>query len=151
MGVALRKSSGEKSRLWYGPRMRRNAKSITTSPEIVKHIDGLTEANFNLLTRLITWLDENEKRQRKFMNCVLIRLSKIETMLIEVQGCQVADYWSPGKVTDGKRAEYLNELEARMNLGSQQMGLKMIRYIYGKDPTAESRHDRRRRWSDWEI
>jgi hypothetical protein len=38
-------------------------RSITTSPEIVRHIDGLTEANFKLLTRLISWLDPNEKAQ----------------------------------------------------------------------------------------
>ena len=131
--------------------MRRNARSITTSPEIVKHIDGLTEANFKLLTNLITWLSENEKRQRKFMDCVLIRLANAEATLTEIQGCQLADYWQPGKVRDDKRAEYLKDLEAKMDLASEQIGLKMIRYIYGKDPVPERCHDRRRRWWGWEI
>lgn len=36
------------------PGMRKNARSITVSPEIVGHIDGLTEANFTLLKGLIT-------------------------------------------------------------------------------------------------
>lgn len=89
--------------------MRRNRKSITTSPEIVKHIDGLTDANFNLLTRLIPWLAENEKRQRKYMSCVLIRLSKIETMLTELLGVELVQFWPPGRppegVSDEKRAE----------------------------------------------
>lgn len=136
---------------WYRPGMRRNARSITTSPVSVRHIEGLTEANFNLLTRLITWLDENEKRQRKFMNCVLMRLAKAETMVTQIQGCQLADFWEPSKVTDDKRCEYLKDLQARMALDSEQMGLKMIRYIYGEDPAPEPRHDRRRRWWGWEI
>jgi hypothetical protein len=131
--------------------MRTNCKSITASPEIVKHIDGLTEANFNLLTRLVPWLAENEKRQRKLKNCVLIRLSKIETMLTEVQGCQLTEFWPPGKVSDEKRTDHLKEVEARMESASEQLGLTMIRYIYGDDQAPESRHDRRRKWHGWEI
>jgi len=34
--------------VWYMVGMRRNAKSITSSTEIVKNIHALTEANFNL-------------------------------------------------------------------------------------------------------
>ena len=34
---------------------------------------------------------------------------------------------------------------------SDQVGMKMIRYIYGKDQAPEPRHDRRRRWWGWEI
>jgi hypothetical protein len=55
--------------------MRRNAKSITTSPEIVRHIEGLTEANFNLLTKLVPWLDANEQAERRFRNAVIGSLS----------------------------------------------------------------------------
>lgn len=139
------------AKIWYWPGMRRNPRSITTSPDIVKHIEGLTETNFQLLTNLITWLSENEKRQRKFMDCVMVRLANTEVTLTEIQGCQLADYWQPGKVSDEKRAECLKELKAKMDLASEQIGVKMIRYIYGKDPAPERRHDRRRRWWDWEI
>ena len=34
---------------------------------------------------------------------------------------------------------------------SEQVGAKMIRYIYGEDPVPERRHDRRRKWWGWEI
>lgn len=119
--------------------------------EIVKHIEGLTEANFKLMTSLIAWLGENERRQRKFMDCLLIRLAKIDTMLTEVQGCQLADFLQRGNVTDEKRTAYLKELEAKMDLANEQMGVKMIHYIYGKDQTPERRRDRRRRWWGWEI
>jgi hypothetical protein len=36
---------------------------------------------------------------------------------------------------------------------SEQEGIKMIQYIYGKDraPAPEPRHDRRRKWWGWEI
>ena len=144
-------ASAEKGQLWYGHGMRRNAKSITTSPEIVKHIHGLTETNFTLLTRLVPWLAENEKQQRKFVNCVLIRLSRIETMLTEVQGCQLAQLWPPGKVADKLRKEHLDEVEARMELASERMGVEMIRYMYGEDQVPVRRHDRRRKWWGWEI
>lgn len=61
--------------------MRRNARSITTSPEIVRHIDGLTEANFKLLTMLILWLDANKKRERRFRSAVIHELTRIEAAI----------------------------------------------------------------------
>ncbi|MFZ0826692.1 MAG: hypothetical protein WAO02_04640 [Verrucomicrobiia bacterium] len=136
----------------YLPRMRRNCRSITTSPEIVKHIDGLTEANFNLLTRLIGWLAENEKRQEKYRTAVLIRLAQIESMLTQVQGCQLAEYWPPtARITDEQRDQYLKEVESRTAVSSEYLLSKMVRYIYGDDPIPEVRHDRRKKWHAWEI
>jgi hypothetical protein len=135
--------------------MRRNRKSITTSPEIVEHIDGLTNAQFNLLTGLIPWLAENEKRQRKYMSCVLIRLSKIETLLTELLGVELVQFWPPGRppegVSDERRAELVQEVEERISRASEQLGLKMIRYIYGETEMSEGHHDRRRKWWGWEI
>ena len=142
---------GRAREIWYWSGMRRQRRSITTSYDIVQHIDGLTEANFKLLTMLISRLAEIEKRRRKYMTCVLIRLSKIETMLTEVQGCQLADFWPPGKVRDEERIKHVKELKARMESASEQMGLKMTRFIYGEDQGPEGRHDRRRKWWGWEI
>lgn len=36
---------------------------------------------------------------------------------------------------------------------SQKVGSDMVRFIYGEDetPEPEPRHDRRRKWSGWEI
>ena len=131
--------------------MRRNCRSITTSPEIVKHIDGLTEANFNLLTRLVPWLAENEKAQRKFRAAVLVNLSKIEATLTQVLGCQLAQYWPEGKVTDAQRAKYIKDVEEWVSSDTEQLGLKMVRYIYGPSDEAVVPRDRRRKWHGWEI
>jgi hypothetical protein len=107
---------------------------------------------FDLQTRLIQWLDANEKAQRKFRIAVLIRLSKTETMLTEIQGAQLADFWSPGtRISDEQRDKYLKEVEERVSRNSEQLGLKMVRYIYGENEMPERRHDRRRKWHGWEI
>lgn len=130
--------------------MRRNARSIKTSPEVVRHIEGLTEANFKMLTRLTEWLVENDKVNRKFRNAVLIRLSRIEATVQAIHGLQIVmQRWSPGfeeKVQ--KQAEAAEEFIAR---SSDELGLKMAKYIYGKEPASEPRRDRRRSWWGWEI
>ena len=80
-----------------------------------------------------------------------IRLSKIEAMLTEIQGAQLVDFWPPGKVTDQQRDTYVKEVEGRVSRSSEQIGIKMIRYIYGEDEVPEVRYDRRRKWWGWEI
>jgi hypothetical protein len=131
--------------------MSRKRRSITTSPEIIETIAERTKMTFDLQTRLIQWLDANEKAQRKFRMAVLIRLAKIETTLTEVQGAQLADFWAPGRVSDEQRTKYLKEVEERVSRGSELLGLKMVRYIYGETEMPEGRHDRRRKWWGWEI
>lgn len=141
--------------LWYSPGMRRNCKSITTSPEIVKHIDALTETNFNLLIKLIEWLTEKEKMQRKFRNAVLIRLSSIETKLTEVQGCQLAQFsktWPLNTLNKEQLTEYFQGMEERVFIASNQLGEKMVRYIYGpSENEVMPRRGGRRKWHGWEI
>ena len=135
--------------------MRRNAKSITTSPEIVRHIDGLTEANFKILTGLVSWLDAKERMQRRFRNAVLIRLSSIETKLTEVQGCQLAQFsktWPMNTLKKEQLTEYFQGIDERISIASNQLGEKMVRYIY--EPSEDevmSRRGGRQKWHGWEI
>lgn len=138
--------------LWYQPGMRRNARSITASPEIVKHIDGLTEANFKLLTQLIEWLAGHEKQHTKYRMAMLNRLTRMEAaislLVVGQLGLQQgkAEWFREDRLrADSKWAEdYITK-------HSDKLGLEMIRYIYGKEPAPESRRDRRRRWWGWEI
>jgi hypothetical protein len=58
--------------------MRRNSKSITTSSDIITNIAELSKTNFNLLTKLVHWMDANEKVQQKFRYVVIGNLAKIE-------------------------------------------------------------------------
>jgi hypothetical protein len=132
--------------------MGRHRKSITSSPEIIESIAERTRMTFDLHTRLIQFLAVNEKTQRKFRTAVLIRLAQIESMLTQVQGCQLADYWPPtAKITDEQREQYFKEVETRTAASSEYLLSKMVRYIYGDDPILEVRHDRRKKWHGWEI
>jgi hypothetical protein len=132
--------------------MRRNARSITTSPEIVRHIDGLTEANFKLLCQLIEWLDGHEKQHRKYRMAVINRLARMEAAVSMILVAQEAQTQSkPPWVRPEKLEEAARQAEEFIVRQSEQEGMKMIQYIYGKDQTPEPRHDRRRKWSGWEI
>lgn len=101
----------------------------------------------DILTALAHAVAANEETQRRFRTAVLIRLSKIETKLTEIQGAQLADFWAPGKVTDAKRAEYVRELEERISRASNEMGLKMVKFVYGGlealEPEPKARRKRR--------
>lgn len=136
----------------YGDGMRRNAKSVTASPDIVKHIEGLTEANFNLLTKLIDWLEDHEAQQMKFRLVTINKLAQMDAaislILVGQQATQQGgrvQYYAEQLMKDAMAAE---EFIAGQ---SEEVGMKMIRYIYGKDQAPEPRYDRRRRWSGWEI
>ena len=136
----------------YSTGMRRNARSITTSPDIVRHIDGLTEANFKLLTRLIEWLAENEKRQGKYRFAVIHRLARIEAAIsLILVGQQAQTQSKPPFYYADKLEEDARTAEEFISNQSEQVGSKIIRYIYGEDPAPETRHDRRRKWWGWEI
>ncbi|TAK99857.1 MAG: hypothetical protein EPO07_10500 [Verrucomicrobia bacterium] len=131
--------------------MRRNARSITTSPEIVKHIDGLTEANFKLLTRLIPWLDAHEKIQQKFRYAMIYKLTRLDaaiSMLLVGQQIRMQkrqEYFAEKLDEDAKAAEeFISEQ-------SEAKALKLIRFIHSESPAPEVRRDRRRKWTGWEI
>src|SRR6478609_667114 len=130
--------------------MRRNAKSITTSPEIVKHIDGLTEANFKLLTRLIEWLAGHEKQHTKYRVAIVNRLTRVEAaislILVGQLGLQQgkAEWYRADKLeADSKWAE---DFIAQKG---DKVAMEMFRYIYGEERAPEPRHDRRRGWWGW--
>lgn len=107
--------------------------------------------NHKLLIALAQALSANEKTQRRFRTVVLIRLSKIETLLTDVLGAQLAQYWPPGSVPNEKRDQLVLEVDQRISRASDELGLKMVRYIYGESDEPEVPRDRRRKWSDWEI
>ena len=134
--------------------MRRNARSITTSPEIVRHIDGLTEANFKLLTMLIPYLDADKKPERRFRIAVIQELARIESaisLVLVAQNAQSQMLLKDHSYNAEKLEEDAKKDEELISKQSESAGLNMIRYIYREDPVPEPRHDRRRRWWGWEI
>ncbi len=88
----------------------------------------------------------NEKAQRRFRAAVMSRLAKIETMVAEALGAQFVQHWPPGKVSDEQRAKWVQEVEARISTASDEMGLKMVKYIYGEaeGPSGERKTRRKR-------
>ena len=132
--------------------MRRNCKSITTSPEIVKHIHGVAEANFRLLTKLIEWLAENEKRQGKYRFAMIHRLTRMEAAIsLLLVGQQAQTQSKPPFYQTDKLMEDAKAAEEFISNQSEQVGLKLLRCIYGEDRAPEPRRDRRRKWHGWEI
>jgi hypothetical protein len=118
-------------------------------------ITNVTESvslNLNLLTKLVHHLVDVEKRQQRFRTCVLIRLSRIESMVTEVQGCQLAQCWpNHAPMTDELRTKYLQEVQDRIDSASEKLGVKMVRYIHQEPEAPEKSFDRRRKWWGWEI
>lgn len=108
--------------------------------------------DLNLLTQLAHRWVEVETKQQRFRTCVLIHLSKIEAMLTQTLGCQLAQYWPAGpRMTDELREKYIKEIQDKIEDASQTMGLKMVRFIHKEPEKQEKRFDRRRKWWGWEI
>lgn len=128
---------------------KRNSNPASIDP-LQNHYE-LTRLNFNLLTKLVPWLDDHAKQDQKFKTAVVVKLSKIEAMLTELMGCQLAQYWPDGKVTEKQRHEYIKEVQNRISIGSKETGLKMVRFIYEESSEIDPPRDRRRKWSGWEI
>jgi hypothetical protein len=107
--------------------------------------------NKQLLIALANAVAANEETQRRFRTAVLIRLSSIEAMLTEVQGAQLADFWAPGRITDEQLDKNVREVQERVSKASNELGLKMVKYIYGGTEALVERPSKGRSWSDWEI
>jgi galactose-1-phosphate uridylyltransferase len=107
--------------------------------------------NKELLIALANAVGTNEKNQHQFRTAVLVMLARIETMLTEVQSCQLVQYWPLGHVSDEQRAENLREVEERVARTSGELGLKMVRHVYGESQDSGARSGRMASCSDWEI
>ena len=107
---------------------RRSSYPITGIAEVTAEHVRLGGEVLNALAQAVA---ANEKVQQRFRVTVLMRLSRIETLLTHVQGAQLADFWGPPMVTDEKRESYLREVEERIAKASEELGLKMVKYVHG--------------------
>lgn len=129
---------------------------------------GLTDANFSLLNKLVPWLDEHRKQDAKFKMAVIARLSRAEAMLVQVLGCEVANWILKCNLTEEKEKQFMKEVNGEVETECRELGAKMVKYIYGgasgtggsatgSEPdgravcTAATGKGRRRKWSGWEI
>src|SRR5436190_4863353 len=117
--------------------MRRNRADTGTITGIAEATAERVRLGGELLQSLAIAVATSEKAQQRFRAMVLSRLARIEAMLADVQGCQLVEYWRPGKVTEEQRAIYLREVEERVSKSSHEMGIKMVRYVYGGETAVD--------------
>ena len=112
----------------------------------------LVNNDLNLLIKLVHRLMDIESREERFRTCMLIRTSKIETMLTEIMGCQLAQYWPDRQpMTEELRDKLVQEVQTRIDGASRALGIKMVSFIYEEPEKPQERFDRRRKWWGWEI
>lgn len=105
--------------------------------------------NLDLLNRLAVAVAANEKAQRRFRAAMVIRVSRIETMVQMIHGAHIAQLH---KCLESERMlEHIMDAEETISRASDNLALAMVKFIYSKSGETEVRRGRRRRWSDWEI
>lgn len=105
--------------------------------------------NLDLLNRLALAVAANEKAQRRFRTAMLIRVSRIETMVQMILGAQIAE--AHGCVESEAMEKHAKDGEERISQVSHELVLAMVRYIYDESAETRVRRGRKRQWSDWEI
>jgi hypothetical protein len=135
--------------------MKKDRKGMRSSADPIANMQEATaervRMNHELLKAFAHAFAANEKTQRKFRNAVLIRLSRIETIVQMIHGAQIAESHLNKPGCDEKVNEHANAAEAYISEHSGELGVKMIRYIYGESDELDVPRDRRRKWSNWEI
>ncbi|MEY2411020.1 MAG: hypothetical protein QOF48_3690 [Verrucomicrobiota bacterium] len=135
--------------------MKRHRTSDRWSAEPIEEARKATaervKLNHELLIAMAHALDGIEKTQRKFRTVVLLRLSRIETMLQMIHGAQIVEAHLSKPACEEKASEHAEAAETYISEHSRELGLKMVRFIYGESEEPMVRRDRRRKWSDWEI
>jgi hypothetical protein len=134
--------------------MKRNRNSTGLSADPITITAERTRMMHELLPKLALAVAANEKTQHKFTAAVLIRLAKIETVVTDILGAQLAknsEAWPLNRLNEEQLDKYFQDVEERISRCSEALGLKMVRYIYGENERPEGRHDRRRKWWGWEI
>lgn len=119
--------------------MRKYQKRITTSSAWIERAVASVAEETRLIGELLRTLAvayaANEKLQQKFRMAVLIRLSKIETVVQLIHGAQIVigeDKWDPRR--DENIEQHAKHSKEWISQKSDELGLKMVKYIYGGDP-----------------
>ena len=107
--------------------------------------------NKDLLIALAHALAANEKTQRKFRNAVFVRLTRIETIVQMIHGAQIVEAHHSEPGFEDKSRKHAENAEQFISQHGQELGLKMVKYVYGGSEEPSAPRGGRRKWSDWEI
>ena len=90
----------------------------------------------------------NEEAQRRFRTAVVIRLSRIETTVKMIHGAQIVESqrWEPR--FEEKIRERAEASEEYISQKSDELGLAMVKYIYGEPEALDPQPKTRRKRSD---
>jgi hypothetical protein len=108
-----------------------------------------TRMSLDLLQQLACAVAANEKIQQRFRTAVLIRVSRIEATVKLIHGAQIAD--AHNCVDSKEMTQHAKASDEFIAKDSNELGLAMVKYIYGHSDEKGLRRDGRRKWSDWEI
>ena len=76
---------------------------------------------------------------------VLARLAKIETMLQMVHGAQIAEAHKCQPGADEKMEQHARDAEEYIARNSQELGTKMVQYIYGESEAVPAKRKTRQK------
>jgi hypothetical protein len=120
-----------------------------------KRLKPGTPLRAEILKGLASTVTENEEAQRRFRIAVLIRLSNIETTVNMIHGAQIAAAHDLKPAREKSMKEHAQAAQGYISDHSKELCLKMVRFVYegleALGAGAETRQDRRRKWSGWEI
>jgi hypothetical protein len=87
----------------------------------------------------------NERAQRRFRTALIVRLSRIETVLNLIHGAQIVEshYSQPNR--DEHIRKHAQETEEYVSEHSKAMGMKMVRFVYDDSEILEEPQKRGRR------
>lgn len=137
---------------WYSTGMKRNCNSTGSSSDPMTVMAERTRMMHELLPQLALAVAAHERTQHRFRNAVLVRLSRIESMVLLIHGVQIAEAHMRKPHLDEEKIRKDGEYaDAFISKNSEELGMAMVKYIYGKSREANAPYDRRRKWSGWEI
>jgi len=114
---------------------------------VAEAIADRARINKDLLHALALAVAANERAQRRFRTAVLIRLSRIETMVQMIHGAQIVETHHSKPYFDEKVTEHAKDAEEYVAHHSQELGLKMVKYVYDEPEAPGARGKRRRKQS----
>jgi hypothetical protein len=123
--------------------MRRSSDPITNMAATVAEVTAeRIRMNKELLQELAFAVAANERAQRRFRTAVLIRLSRIETIAQMVHGAQIVETHHSKPGFEEKVSEHAKDAEEFISQHSDELGLKMVKYVYD-EPEAACRTERK--------
>jgi hypothetical protein len=89
----------------------------------------------------------NEEAQRRFRTAVLIRLSRIETIVQMIHGAQIVDAHKSQCASDEKITNHAKDAEDYISQHAKELGQSMLNYIYGGPEAVDTEPKKRRKRS----